>query len=62
GRSSRLQATGPILKVLRTSRGSDIIPSTRLMDTGLKPHSTRHPGVLLSDDTSVNNSPGAHTQ
>lgn len=32
-----------------------------LVDTGLKPHSPRRPGVLLSDDTPVNNSPGAHT-
>lgn len=31
------------------------------MDTGLKPHSVRRPRVLLSDDTPVNNSPGAHT-
>lgn len=31
------------------------------MDTGLKPHSVRRPGVLLSDDTPVNNSPSVHT-
>lgn len=55
------QATGPILKVLHTSRQWHYSKHT-LMDTGLKPHSARLPGVLLSDDTPVNNSPDAHAR
>lgn len=60
-RRNRFQATGSILKVLHTSREWHYSKHT-LVGTGLKPHSTRRPGVLLSDDTPVNNSPGAHTQ
>lgn len=56
-RGTRFQATGPILKVLHTSRQRHYSKHT-LMDTSLKPHSPRRPGVLLSDDTPVNNSPG----
>lgn len=60
-RRNRFQATGSILKVLHTSREWHYSKHT-LVGTGLKPHSPRRPGVLLSDDTPVNNSPGAHTQ
>lgn len=51
------QTCPPGARRLVTRMRRDIIPGACATDTSLKSHSARYPGVLLSDDMPVNNSP-----
>lgn len=57
--SRALEKRSPRSRRLVTRMRRDIIPGACSTDTSRKSHSARYPGVLLSDDMPVNNSPGS---